>query len=326
MDRRLAAILATDVVGYSRLMEKDEAGTLAALKARRKDLLEPLVARHKGRIFKVTGDGVLMEFSSAVNAVQCAVDFQAAMASANADMPDETRIVVRIGIHLGDVMVEGGDLYGDGVNIAARLETIAEPGGICVSEDAYRQVRNKLDCAFDDLGPQNLKNIAKPVQAYRIAAPRPERKDALPLPDKPSIAVLPFANMSRRSGAGVFFGRHYRGHHHRTEPVPVAVRDRPQFVLLLQGALGQGAGDGTRSRRRLYRRGQRPQGRQPDSASPPSSSKPRRAIISGPRNTTASSRTSSTCKTSWCGRSQPPFPAGSMRRPWSIRAANRPRI
>ncbi len=196
MDRRLAAILATDVVGYSRLMEKDEAGTLAALKARRKDLLEPLVARHKGRIFKVTGDGVLMEFSSAVNAVQCAVEFQAAMASANAGMPDDTKIVVRIGIHLGDVMVEGGDLYGDGVNIAARLEGIAEPGGICVSEDAYRQVRNKLDCAFDDLGRQALKNIVEPVRAYCIAVAQPVVRPALALPDKPSIAVLPFANMS----------------------------------------------------------------------------------------------------------------------------------
>ena len=188
--------MATDVVGYSRLMEKDEAGTLAVLKARRKDLLEPLVARHSGRIFKLTGDGVLIEFASAVNAVQCAVDFQAAMASANVDMPDETKIVVRIGVHLGDVMVEGSDLYGDGVNIAARLESIADPGGICLSEDAFRQVRNKLDSAFDDLGAQKLKNIAEPVRAYRVAAPRPARKDALPLPDKPSIAVLPFANMS----------------------------------------------------------------------------------------------------------------------------------
>jgi adenylate cyclase len=196
LDRRLTTIVATDVVGYSRLMENDEAGTLASLKVRRKDLLEPLVARHKGRIFKVTGDGVLLEFASAVNAVQCAVEFQAAMATANADMPDETKIVVRIGIHLGDVMVEGGDLYGDGVNVAARLESIADPGGICLSEDAFRQVRNKLDSAFDDLGPQSLKNIAEPVRAYRVAAPRPARKDALPLPDKPSIAVLPFANMS----------------------------------------------------------------------------------------------------------------------------------
>src|SRR5262249_49576450 len=132
MERRLAAILAADVVGYSRLMEQDEAGTLAALKQRRKEVLEPLVAKHHGRIFKVTGDGVLVEFGSAVNAVQCAVDLQQAMASQR----DDRQIVLRIGINLGDVVVEGSDLYGEGVNIAARLEAIAEPGGICVSEDA----------------------------------------------------------------------------------------------------------------------------------------------------------------------------------------------
>jgi TolB-like protein len=158
--------------------------------------LDPLIARHQGRIFKTTGDGVLVEFASAVNAVQCAIEFQAAMAAANGDLPEDRRIVVRVGIHLGDVMVEGSDLYGDGVNIAARLEGIADPGGICVSEDAYRQVRNKLDCGFEDLGPQTLKNIAKPMQAYRIAPSRPDADSALPLPDKPSIAVLPFANMS----------------------------------------------------------------------------------------------------------------------------------
>src|SRR5215813_1138637 len=141
--RRLAAILAADVVGYSRLMEHDEVGTLARLKARRKEVLEPLVVKHQGRIFKVTGDGVLVEFGSAVNAVQCAVDLQHDMAAANRDQIDDRHIVLRIGVNLGDVMVEGSDLYGDGVNIAARLETIAEPGGVYVSEDAYRQVRNK---------------------------------------------------------------------------------------------------------------------------------------------------------------------------------------
>ena len=196
MDRRLVAILATDVVGYSRLMGKDEAATLTALKVRRRDVLEPLVARHKGRIFKVTGDGALIEFASAVNALQCALDVQAGMGSANESVAENDRIVVRIGVHLGDVMVEGSDLYGDGVNIAARLESIAEPGGICLSEDAYRQVRNKIDCVFDDLGPQSLKNIAEPVRAYRVALSRSASKAAPSLPDKPSIAVLPFANMS----------------------------------------------------------------------------------------------------------------------------------
>src|SRR5215813_10429814 len=149
--RRLAAILAADVVGYSRLMEIDEAGTLAALKARRRDVLDPLVAKHQGRIFKTTGDGVLVEFASAVNAVQCAVDLQQGMAAANGDQPQDLHIVLRIGVTLGDVMVEGSDLYGDGVNIAARLETGADPGGILVSGTAPDYVRNKVKVGFDDL-------------------------------------------------------------------------------------------------------------------------------------------------------------------------------
>src|SRR5262245_39018758 len=152
--RRLAAILAADVVGYSRLMEQDEAGTMATLKARRKEVLKPLVARHQGRIFKFTGDGVLVEFGSAVNAVQCAIDLQLGMVAANAALPDDRHIVLRIGVNLGDVMVEGSDLYGDGVNIAARLEALAEPGGILVSGTAYDYVRNKVKVRFDDLGPQ----------------------------------------------------------------------------------------------------------------------------------------------------------------------------
>jgi class 3 adenylate cyclase len=143
--RRLAAILAADVVGYSRLMEQDEAATLAALKSRRKEVLEPLVTRHRGRIFKIAGDGVLVEFASAVHAVQCAIDLQQGMTAANAGLPAERRIVLRVGVNLGDVMVEGSDLYGDGVNIAARLEGIAEPGGVLVSGSAYDQVKNKID-------------------------------------------------------------------------------------------------------------------------------------------------------------------------------------
>lgn len=191
--RRLAAILAADVVGYSRLMEADETGTLAVLKARRRDVLEPLVAQHEGRIFKVTGDGVLIEFGSAVNAVQCAVDLQRAMAN----QPDDCHIILRIGINLGDVVVEGSDLYGDSVNIAARLEAIAEPGGICVSEDAHRQVRNKLRVTFDDLGAQTLKNITEPVRAYRVAeVPAVAITPTEATTDKPSVAVLPFTNMS----------------------------------------------------------------------------------------------------------------------------------
>jgi adenylate cyclase len=161
--RRLAAILAADVVGYSRLMEHDEAGTLDTLKSRRREVLEPLVAKCQGRVFKVTGDGVLVEFASAVSAVQCAVDLQQGMAAANSDQPDHKHIVLRIGVNLGDVIVEGSDLYGEGVNIAARLERIVEPGGILVSGTAYDHVRNRVKVGFDDLGSQSLKNIAEPV-------------------------------------------------------------------------------------------------------------------------------------------------------------------
>lgn len=198
VQRRLAAILAADVVGYSRLMERDEAGTLVAIKSRRKDILQPLLAKHNGRIVKLMGDGVLVEFASAVNAVQCAVELQNAMAAANADVPQDSRIVLRVGINLGDVMVDGGDLYGDGVNIAARLEALADAGSIVVSRTVFNHVRGKVKLGFDDLGEQQLKNIAERVRIYRL---RPDReaamaRPALALPDKPSIAVLPFTNMS----------------------------------------------------------------------------------------------------------------------------------
>jgi class 3 adenylate cyclase len=168
IQRRLVAILAADVVGYSRLMERDEAGTLAALKTRRKEVLRPLVAKHQGRIFKVTGDGVLVQFASAVNAVQCAVDLQHGMAAANGGLSEDCRIALRIGVNLGDVMVEGNDLYGDGVNIAARLEALAEEGGILVSGTAYDHIKNNIKVRFDDLGTQTLKNIAEPVRIYRV--------------------------------------------------------------------------------------------------------------------------------------------------------------
>jgi TolB-like protein/Flp pilus assembly protein TadD len=195
--RRLAAILAADVVGYSRLMEQDEAGTLAALKERRKEILQPLVVEHQGRIVKVMGDGVLVEFASAVNAVACAVELQKRMAAANDGLAEDRRIVLRIGINLGDVMVEGGDLYGDGVNIAARLEGLAEPGDIVVSGTAYDHVKNKINSGFDDLGSRSLKNIAEPVRAYRVSGtPRVSVATVKTTTDKPAIAVLPFTNMS----------------------------------------------------------------------------------------------------------------------------------
>ncbi len=196
--RRLAAILAADVVGYSRLMQLDEAGTLAALKARRRDILQPLVTKYHGRIVKLMGDGVLVEFGSAVEAVECAVELQETMTSANSGLQEDRQILLRAGINLGDVIVEGSDLYGDGVNVAARLEAMAEPGGICLSDDAHRQVRDKLDIAFEDAGEHQLKNIARPLRIFRVRSGTMPlaQQQSLALPDKPSIVVLPFVNMS----------------------------------------------------------------------------------------------------------------------------------
>jgi TolB-like protein/class 3 adenylate cyclase len=202
VERRLAAILAADVAGYSRLMGADEEGTLAALKAMRRELSDPKIAEHHGRIVKTTGDGLLVEFASVVDAVRCAVEVQRAMAKRNAAVPAETRIEFRIGINLGDIISDDNDIYGDGVNVAARLEALAESGGICVSRVVRDQVRDKLDVAFDDLGEQQVKNIARPVRVFAVrlggeAAETPvAEKPPLPLPDKPSIAVLPFQNMS----------------------------------------------------------------------------------------------------------------------------------
>ena len=197
--RRLAAILAADVVGYSRLIEQDETGTLAALKQRRTGILAPLVAEHTGRIVKVMGDGVLVEFASAVNAVACAVELQKRMAAANDGLADDRRIVLRIGINLGDVVVEGSDLFGDGVIVAVRLQAMADAGGICISGSVHEQVGNKLPLAFEDLGPCELKNIAKPVQVSRVRMDHEESEHPSthqPPSVKPSIAVLPFTNMS----------------------------------------------------------------------------------------------------------------------------------
>jgi adenylate cyclase len=196
VQRRLAAILAADVVGYSRLMEFDEAGTLAALKARRRDVLGPLIAKYRGRLVKVMGDGVLVEFASAVNAVQCALDLQRGTDEANATLPESRRIILRIGINLGEVILEGSDLYGDGVNVAARLEALAEPGGVCISSKVHEEVRGKIDVAFADMGEQQLKNIAAPVRAYRLQSGVAATERRQSASNKPSIAVLPFANLS----------------------------------------------------------------------------------------------------------------------------------
>jgi len=201
--RRLAAILAADVAGYSRLMGADEEGTHERLKAHLGELIEPKIAEHRGRIVKNTGDGFLAEFASVVDAVRCAVEVQRGMAECNAGTPAERRIEFRIGINLGDVIVEVHDIFGDGVNVAARLEGLTEPGGICISRVVRDQVRDRLDYAFEDLGEHSVKNITRPVRVYRVRdraipaeKPASTPPQPLPLPDKPSIAVLPFQNMS----------------------------------------------------------------------------------------------------------------------------------
>src|SRR5579863_8746371 len=197
-ERRLAAILAADVVGYSRLMGVDEEGTLAALRALRAELTDPKIAEHRGRIVKTTGDGLLVQFHSVVDAVRCALEVQQLMAERTAGVTPLMRMALRIGINLGDIIIEDGDIFGDGVNVAARLEALAEPGGICVSRVVRDQVRDRLDIAFDDLGERQVKNIARPVRVFRVqsAGQAAQIPAAPPLPDKPSIAVLPFQNMS----------------------------------------------------------------------------------------------------------------------------------
>ena len=197
VERRLSAILAADLVGYSRLMGRDEQGTLARLSALRREVLEPVIAEHGGRVIKLVGDGLLVEFPSAVNALACAVAWQEAVAAGEAGKPDDARFSFRIGPHLGDIIAEEGDIYGDGVNLAARLEAEAQPGGICVSDDIHRHAKGKVPVAFEDLGERRLKNIADPVRLYRVHASAVASPHAPPpVPDKPSIAVLPFDNMS----------------------------------------------------------------------------------------------------------------------------------
>ena len=196
--RRLAAILASDVVGYSRLMGVNEERTLAQLQAHQRELLEPSISEHRGRIVKTTGDGMLVEFASVVDALRCATEIQRGMTERNAEVPTAERIEFRIGINVGDIMSEGGDIFGDGVNVAARLEALADPGGICVSGRVQEDARGKFDIPFEDRGEQRLKNIAWPVRVYkvRLGGETPTAVPALSLPDKPSIAVLPFTNMS----------------------------------------------------------------------------------------------------------------------------------
>src|SRR5436309_345490 len=207
VERRLAAILAADVAGSCRLIGIDEEGTLARLKALRRTLFDPKIAEHHGRVVKNTGDGAIAEFASVVDAVRCADEIQRGMAEQNIDVPQVKRIEFRIGIHVGDIIIADDDIFGDGVNIAVRLEGIAEPGGVSISDDAHRQLRGKVEITFEDMGSQSLKNIAEPMRAWRVrigpssspamlAKPPTETAQPLALPDKPSIAVLPFTNMS----------------------------------------------------------------------------------------------------------------------------------
>jgi adenylate cyclase len=203
LERRLAAIMAADMVGYSRLMAADEMGTITRHKTLRETLIDPMVARHDGRVVKATGDGFLVEFSSVLNAVKCAIGIQTAVAEHEADDSSDNRIQYRIGINLGDIVVDAGDIFGDGVNVAARLEALADAGGVCISDLVYQNVKSKLDVKFESLGTKALKNIPGEIQVYRIRLDEPLRplspaapKGRPTLPRKPSIAVLPFANMS----------------------------------------------------------------------------------------------------------------------------------
>src|SRR3982074_676266 len=205
VERRLAAVLAADVAGYSRLMGADEVGTLAALKTQRREIFDPAIAQHNGRIVKTTGDGMLVEFASAVDAVTCAMAVQDKMAERTAERT-EPHIQFRVGINVGDIIIDGGDIFGDGVNVAARIENACEPGGVYLSGNAFEQVRGKTSFAFDDIGEKTLKNIDRPVRLYAVrsavssatasARSHPETGKLLPLPDRPSIAVLSFTNLS----------------------------------------------------------------------------------------------------------------------------------
>src|ERR1035438_2806915 len=206
VDRRLAAIFAGDVAGYSQLMGVDEEGTLRQLKGHRKELIDPKITEHRGHIVKTTGDGMLVEFVSVVDAVRCAVDIQRGMVERNTDVPAASCIQFRIGINVGDIISDNNDIYGDGVNVAARLEALAEPGGIMVSRNVYDQVRDKLSFGFEDLGDETVKNIARPIGVHRVSIAEIATPIAvisavtaanteLPTVDRPSIAVLPFTNM-----------------------------------------------------------------------------------------------------------------------------------
>ena len=305
--RKIAAILVSDVVGYSRLVGADEDRTLARLRALRSDMIDPTIAVHHGRVVKRTGDGAIVEFRSVIDAVRCAIEVQSGMVERNAGLPPERRIEFRIGIHLGDVVEESdGDLMGDGVNIAARLEGICEVGGVCISEDAYRQVRDKIKEQFVDLGEQVLKNIARPMRAYQVKPGRVETKAEaaaaeapsaqLALPDKPSIAVLPFQNMSGDPEQDYFADG-------IVEDIITALSRFKSFAVIARNSSFIYKGRAVdvrqvaqRAWRPLRARRQRAASRRAAAGSPRSWSMACRERISGPTDSTAPSTTSSTCR------------------------------
>lgn len=233
MERRLAAILAADVVGYSGLMEKDEAGTLAALKSHREEVVNPSIAEHRGRVVKLMGDGILVEFLSVVDAMQCAAQIQAGLAKKNANVPEEMRMEWRVGINVGDVIVEGDDIYGDGINVASRLEGLAEPGGICISRDVFTQVKNKVDLGFESLGEQTVKNIADPVLVFRVElSPRATMRSAeeKTRPRWPRLIAVPAAVAATVAVAAFGGWTYFGGSDDAMMPMPV--HDMPSMASI----------------------------------------------------------------------------------------------
>ena len=246
MEHRLAAVLAADMAGYSRLMEADERGTLARLRTHRIELIDPAIAKNQGRIIKTTGDGMLVEFQSVADAVRCAAEVQIRMRRRNADVPDAGRIQFRIGINLGDIIFDEGDIYGDGVNVAARLEQMADVGGVCVTQAVYEQVFDRLEIRFEDLGEKSLKNISRPIRVWRAVlddAADPRAGERLsPAQRGEAVDRRPaIRQYERRSRTGIFRRWSDRGHHHGTVAPARAVRHLAQLHLRLQRAVGEPA-------------------------------------------------------------------------------------